>query len=241
MKNFLRQLLEQFTLGALVGGAVASVLIAGLVRLGSLAYGVVVQDELLFWVTSPVLVFVILASISVLLRQNSLPELSIGIETYSFGTMKKADTGKAFNVVSIVAFIRNRGAPTSVPFIQLTARPLGGLVFTGGLVGVTGEIEASHPGGTVETLRESESLIEKALREPIPRGGFIRGPMVYAFEGALLDALKAAGTTYELAVKDVWGRETKFSHILGGDQVEPREFPQMKRRLAHGSEKGKDA
>lgn len=229
MNKHIRQFLEQFSPGVLVGSAVASVLAAAFGRGVTLAYGVAVQDEALYWAASTLLVFVILAVVCSLLVPDSRPKLNVSLRQVAT-LSHTGEKGGAQEMVSLVATIINKGAPTAIQGLRFTATPPGGISLIGSPQRLVGDLTMTLPDGTTQLISGDELLLERAQCQPIPKGGIVWGSMIYAFEKVAAGTLSTPGTVYQLAVRDVWGNECVSSMTGKGVIDGPIEFPTMRPR-----------
>jgi hypothetical protein len=223
----MREFLQQFTLPRVAANIVISLLVSGLIRLVGIAFGAIVQNGVLYWVATPLLVFLLLAVAFTLSQKGRLPAFRVNLESVGVGPYQ-GDDGPSAGVL-LVASIKNTGFPSVADHFRFTATLPGGKSMEGTLHYIPDGMEVPHLyTGKTETFSSQEALIERAQKGPIASGGLIRGRMWYVFPNILPDTMGAAGTVWELSVSDAWGRWYKGTMLFTAPgPSSPGVFPQL--------------
>jgi hypothetical protein len=230
MRAFLEGIRRELTWKGLVVNLMWAEVTTGLVRLALFAFAKGPHKEYLYWLSVSALAFLAVNFLSILSKRDSLPEYRVTLEEVSPGWGRDAQ-GKQFSFVSVIASIVNVGSPSVIAGLWLTVSIADGPPIRGAAETIPDELVITHTDGTKEVVSGADALNIKAQTHPIPRGGLVRGRMLYVFPGLSTESLSAVGTAYELTVVDVWGRESKSLAKNRGMAGQRLNYPQIQSRF----------
>ena len=80
-------------------------------------------------------------------------------------------------------------------------------------------------------LKKEDSLYEKAVERPIPKGGQVRGVLLFQFDGVRRDTILTPGTKFSLKFHDVFGAKSTAETLMTERSEAPRYLPGMQGRF----------
>lgn len=163
------------------------------------------RRELAFWLLTPLTILVVLSTFSYLVSPKSeTPNLSATIDRVNSGIVDTNEGPTTY--LTIIASIRNTGAPSIAEKFTLTVHPPKGGLIKGILQLYPDNFVLKYLSGKTETLYGMDALDYKAA-QPIPRGGMVRGRLFYLFPKFPLQSIEVPGVKLELSFTDVHGKQ----------------------------------
>lgn len=227
MRGFLK---DEFSPKNVVVRLMWAAITTGMLKLALYSFAVAPRREYLFWASMLALVFLAVTFISALSRQDGMSCFHVVLEEVMSGTGKDPQ-GNSITFTSVIAAVSNTGAPSVVSGMRFTAQVPGSVPVPGEAQTLPDSLTINLPNGHAETVSGSDALNIKVQLQPIPKGGIVRGRMLYTFAGVSVDGLGAVGTVYELVVTDLWGRKYKASIRNVGLKPQVLNYPQIRKRL----------
>lgn len=187
------------------------------------------RKELTFWLLTPLTILVILSTFSYLVSPKSeIPNLSATIDRVNSGLVNTNEGPTTY--LTIIASIRNTGAPSIAEKFTLTVHPPKGGLIKGILQFYPDNFVLKYSTDKTEILYGKDALDYKAA-EPIPRGGMVRGHLFYLFPKFPLQSIELPGVKLELSFADVLGKNYAVitPEFTGGKESTIVVFPGMER------------
>lgn len=170
----------------------------------------------IFW--SMALFFFFIASVSVwtsehqkvLSLSNKLSKLEVESSPNITGSIDRVLIGKERLAekrlsVDITASLRNTGAPSIAEGFLLKVILMNGQIIPGeSFYRYTGH-EIQYGSGIIEKISDSD-LLDRKASQPIPSGGMVRGRLFF-FIDTDVDSISTPGTTFELTIYDIKGKQ----------------------------------
>lgn len=106
--------------------------------------------------------------------------------------------------VLLTATVANTGSPTTLRAFELCATLLNGDTVCGHRETMPDVLPMAAPGVPDQYAYAADSLQEKTVESPIPRGGTVIGRLYFHFDRMTTNDLSLSGVQYRLTFKDAW-------------------------------------
>jgi hypothetical protein len=222
--------IKEFTWKNIATQLMWSGIMIGLSRLALLAFGDKPHYEYLYWLVGIALVFMIMTFLSALLKSDSRPAFQVSLEEVVVGSVDLRDK-KDVSFASVIASIANIGAPSVIKGITFSVLVPGGMPVGGMPQTIQDGMKVSRPDGQPERVSAKDALNIKAQTDPIPKGGMVRGRMLYLIPQVSPNNLGAIGTEFKMFITDLWGKKYMATLTRQSDQWEKLDFPQIESRF----------
>jgi hypothetical protein len=220
-------LAAQFSVSNILGRLAWMALVAVVVRTWVWLSGIPLtgSKEMGFWLIVPLSVFAVLGAIAYATR--GLPELKGSIDTLVVCSLGDKPNEAA---IFVIASIRNTGMDSIADNWLLTVRPQGGR----SIIATNIEIPDGLPLKLEHRemiLRKQDALYEKTVEQPIPKGGQVRGILLFQLEGVRRETVTAPGTRFDLEFHGVFGSKSTAKTVMTERSESPRYLPGMQGRF----------
>lgn len=232
MKRFLSGIAAQFTPASLVADLLKAYVLSGLLKFAWRSFSSTPLGGWNYWIFVPLLIFGLLLSLDAASGANARAALRASIDRVNTGTFKPDAGGLTSASVHLVVSIRNVGAPSVAERFLLFVHFPSGSVAKGIGTTIPTEQVLNYSDGRLEVVWGSDDLSNRAMN-PIPRGGAIRGRLLFLLPGYTDTQLMIPGVRFELRMLDGWGRE--YSCDISG-VLAPTEAPMNYPGLMHQPE-----
>jgi hypothetical protein len=180
--------------------------------------------ELAFWFVVPGSLLVLTLFLTQATGHTKAPWLTGHIDAAAVGGPDAA----AGATVTLIASVRNLGAPSVVEGWSLSVELPTRQTFSGQPFHVPERVTLHHEGGATVSISGEDALANKTVPTPLQTGGMQRGVLLFRFDQLARQSISQPGTKLILYYHDVTGKRYSTEAALGAIQKNFSYFPGLR-------------